>query len=66
MRHTSSMLIWAANPEFNGNVPNTNLITNLPECLRRGTVLANRRGLNPIHVGELPPQLAALNAINVR
>jgi alpha-galactosidase len=52
--------------EFNGNVPNTNLITNLPEnaCVEV-PVLVNRRGLNPIHVGELPPQLAALNAINV-
>jgi len=52
--------------EFNGNVPNTHLITNLPEnaCVEV-PVLVNRRGLNPLHVGELPPQLAALNAISV-
>jgi len=51
---------------FNGNVPNTKLITNLPDdvCVEV-PVLANRRGLNPIHVGALPPQCAALNQINV-
>jgi alpha-galactosidase len=52
--------------EFNGNVPNTQLITNLPEnaCVEV-PVVVNRRGLNAIHVGELPPQLAALNNISV-
>ncbi|MDD4103170.1 MAG: alpha-galactosidase [Kiritimatiellae bacterium] len=47
--------------EFNGNVPNTGLITNLPDgvCVEV-PVVANRRGLNAIHVGALPPQLAAL------
>lgn len=47
--------------EFNGNVPNTGLITNLPAgvCVEV-PVVANRRGLNSIHVGALPPQLAAL------
>lgn len=51
---------------FNGNVPNTGLIDNLPRdvCVEV-PVLANRRGLNPIHVGEIPPQCAALNNINV-
>ncbi len=52
--------------EFNGNMPNTGLITNLPEyaCVEV-PVLANRRGLNAIHVGALPPQCAALNNISV-
>lgn len=52
--------------EFNGNVPNTNLITNLPSgvCVEV-PVLAKRRALNPMHVGELPPQLAALVNINI-
>ncbi len=51
---------------FNGNVPNTGLITNLPEraCVEV-PVLANRRGFNPIHVGALPPQCAALNNVSV-
>jgi len=48
--------------EFNGNVPNTGLIPNLPAnaCVEV-PVLANRRGFNPMYVGALPPQLAALN-----
>jgi alpha-galactosidase len=52
--------------EFNGNVPNTGLIPNLPKdvCVEV-PVLANRRGFNPIYVGELPPQLAALNNLSV-
>jgi len=52
--------------EFNGNVPNTGLITNLPEgaCVEV-PVVANRRGLNAIHVGALPPQCAALNNLSV-
>jgi alpha-galactosidase len=50
---------------FNGNVPNTGLIPNLPEraCVEV-PVLANRRGLNPIHVGALPPQCAVLTNVN--
>jgi alpha-galactosidase len=52
--------------EFNGNVPNRGVIPNLPEgaCVEV-PVVANRRGLNTIHVGPLPPQLAALNNISV-
>ena len=52
--------------EFNGNVPNSGLITSLPEgaCVEV-PVVANRRGFNPIHVGALPPQCAALNNISV-
>ena len=51
---------------FNGNVPNTGIITNLPEgvCVEV-PVLANRRGFNSIHVGHLPPQCAALNNVSV-
>jgi alpha-galactosidase len=51
--------------EFNGNVPNKGLITNLPpDCCVEVPVIANRRGFNPIHVGALPPQCAALTGIN--
>lgn len=52
--------------EFNGNVPNTGLITNLPAgaCVEV-PVLANKRGFNPMHVGALPPQCAALNNVSV-
>lgn len=51
---------------FNGNVPNTDLVTNLPKdvCVEV-PVLANKRGLNAIHVGALPIQCAALNNVTV-
>lgn len=46
-----------------GNVMNTGLIDNLP---RDGVVevacLVNRNGIQPVHAGPLPTQLAALNA----
>jgi len=52
--------------EFNGNVPNRGLISNLPQdaCVEV-PVVANKRGLNSIHVGALPPQCAALNNVSV-
>ncbi|HOX36643.1 MAG TPA: alpha-galactosidase [Candidatus Brocadiia bacterium] len=52
--------------EFNGNVPNKGIITNLPQdaCVEV-PVVANRRGLNSIHVGALPPQCAALNNVSI-
>ncbi len=53
--------------EFNGNVQNLGLIDNLPEgCCVEVPVLASRRGLNPLHVGPLPEQLAILNNISAR
>lgn len=43
-----------------GNVRNTELVTNLPEgCCVEVPVLVDDTGLNPCHVGELSPQLAA-------
>lgn len=53
--------------EFNGNVQNFGLIDNLPEgCCVEVPVLASRRGLDAIHVGPLPAQLAVLNNISAR
>jgi len=50
---------------FNGNVRNFGLIENLPYgCCVEVPVLASKRGLEPIHVGKLPPQLAALNNVS--
>ena len=45
-----------------GNVENTGLIENLPRgaCVEVPCVV-DRSGLHPVHVGELPPQCAALN-----
>ncbi len=52
--------------EFNGNVPNKGLVTNLPpDCCVEVPVVARRRGLNAVHVGALPPQCAALTGMNV-
>ena len=52
--------------QFNGNVPNTSIITNLPEnCCVEVPVFASRRALNPVHVGDLPPQCQPLTAISV-
>ena len=52
--------------EFNGNVLNHGLIDNLPwGCCVEVPVIASRRGLDPIHVGPLPPQCAILNNLSV-
>ncbi len=46
---------------FNGNVPNTHLIINLPEgaCVEV-PVYVDKNGLHSIHVGQLPAQLVTL------
>jgi alpha-galactosidase len=51
--------------KFNGNVPNTQLITNLPQgaCVEV-PVLVDRAGFHPIHVGALPPQCVMLTNLN--
>ncbi|MHC4871465.1 MAG: alpha-galactosidase [Planctomycetota bacterium] len=51
--------------EFNGNVPNTSIITNIQEgaCVEV-PVLASRNRLQPIHVGDLPIQLTALMGLS--
>jgi alpha-galactosidase len=47
-------------------VQNTSLITNLPEgCCVEVPCLADKEGLHPCYVGDLPPQLAALNRTNI-
>ena len=49
-----------------GNVPNTNLITNLPEgCCVEVACLVDKNGIQPTHYGDLPPQLAAVNRTNI-
>jgi alpha-galactosidase len=47
---------------FYGNVRNSGLIDNLPDgCCVEVPCLVDRTGVQPTHVGALPPQLAALN-----
>ena len=50
---------------FNGNVPNTGLITNLPQgaCVEV-PVYVDRSGFRPVYVGALPPQCAPLTSLN--
>jgi alpha-galactosidase len=51
---------------FNGNVPNTDLITNLPQnaCVEV-PVYVDRSGFRPVHVGALPPQCVTLTHVSV-
>jgi alpha-galactosidase len=51
--------------KFNGNVPNTQLVTNLPQgaCVEV-PVLVDKAGFHPMHVGALPPVCALLTQLN--
>jgi alpha-galactosidase len=49
-----------------GNVPNDGLIANLPAgCCVEVPCLVDKNGIQPTHIGALPPQLAALMTTNV-
>ena len=51
---------------FQGNVRNDGYISNLtPGCCSEVPVVADKDGFHPEAVGELPPQLAAVNQTNV-
>lgn len=53
--------------KFNGNVRNFGLIDNLPDgCCVEVPVLASQRGLEPIHVGKMPAQLALLSGTSAQ
>jgi alpha-galactosidase len=51
--------------KFNGNVPNTRLIDNLPDgaCVEI-PVYVDKAGFHPLHVGALPPQCALLTQLS--
>jgi len=54
---------------INGNVPNNGLIDNLPDgCCVEVPCVVDANGVQPTHIGTLPPQLAALmqTSINVQ
>jgi alpha-galactosidase len=52
--------------KIGGNVMNTGLITNLPkEACVEVPCLVDRNGIQPVYIGDLPPQLAALNRTNI-
>ena len=51
---------------FNGNVRNNGVITNLPtNAIVEVPILTDGTGLHPCYVGDLPPELAALNRTNL-
>jgi alpha-galactosidase len=51
--------------KFNGNVPNDDLVTNLPQCACvEVPVLVDKAGFHPMHVGDLPVQCAMLTDLN--
>lgn len=53
--------------KFNGNVRNFGLVDNLPYgCCVEVPVLASRNGLEAMHVGKLPPQLALLSGTSAQ
>ena len=52
--------------QIGGNVLNDGLIDNLPdEAVVEVPCMVNRNGINPVKVGNLPEQLAALNRTNI-
>ena len=52
--------------KIGGNVLNTGLITNLPkEACVEVPCLIDASGVTPCYIGDLPPQLAALNRTNI-
>jgi alpha-galactosidase len=52
--------------EIYGNVANQGLIDNLPQgCCVEVPCLVDKNGVQPVHIGELPIQLAALMQTNI-
>jgi alpha-galactosidase len=63
--HIINALMGGEPFEFNGNVPNAGLVTNLPpDACVEVPVWVSRKGLEPVHVGALPPQCAALTHLS--
>jgi alpha-galactosidase len=49
-----------------GNVPNAGLIDNLPgDCIVEVPCIVDKNGIQPTHIGSIPPQLAALMQTNI-
>lgn len=49
-----------------GNVANNGLIDNLPDgCCVEVPVLVDKSGLQPTHIGKMPPHLAAMQQTNI-
>ena len=63
--HIINALMGGVLYKFNGNVPNTDLITNLPynACVEV-PVVVDKAGIHPLHVGALPPQCALMTQLS--
>lgn len=49
-----------------GNVPNKGVITNLPDGVPvEVPCLVDKNGIQPVHIGKLPPQLSAMMQTNI-
>lgn len=59
--------VWTGEPAvIYGNVRNNGAITSLPDaCAVEVPCLVDANGIQPTHIGELPPQLAALMRTNI-
>ncbi|AJY46168.1 alpha-glucosidase/alpha-galactosidase [Martelella endophytica] len=59
--------VWTGEPSvIYGNVRNNGCITSLPEnCAAEVPCLVDHSGIQPTHVGALPPQLTALMRTNI-
>jgi alpha-galactosidase len=59
--------VWTGEPSvIYGNVRNDGLITSLPNgCAVEVPCLVDRSGIQPTHIGDLPPQVTALIRTNV-
>jgi alpha-galactosidase len=63
--HIINALMGGEMYKFNGNVPNDNLVTNLPQCACvEVPVLVDKAGFHAMHVGDLPVQCAMLTDLN--
>jgi alpha-galactosidase len=65
--HIINALMGGEPFHFNGNVPNTNLVSNLPTgaCVEV-PVWVSQKGFEAVHVGALPPQCAALTSLTAQ
>jgi len=53
--------------EFNGNVRNTGLVTNLPpDCCVEVPVFASKKGFQAVHVGAMPPAIASITSLSAQ
>jgi alpha-galactosidase len=63
--HIINALMGGEAFKFNGNVTNTNLVTNLPQgaCVEV-PVWVDKSGFQPVHVGALPPECALMTNLS--